>query len=270
MVEGTGAQIVQLRDGAWHPVARFPLGTAYPAFDRFPDGRWLIAAVRTDDAPNARILAPDGTLQSRLMLGDGIGELEIDGAGRIWVGWFDEGVFGNGTWRVPDHEWAPSSYGVGCFTLDGRWLGPPDLPGGHGMIADCYALTAGNNDAWILPYEDFPLVQLDPHGPTRWWRTELSGPDAVAVDGNHAIVSGGYGEDRAKLVLLAIDGPGRGEPARILATGRMPMRRAADGKREVWEAATLIAGRSGVLHLIDGGVWYSWRIADAVAALTAR
>ena len=67
----------------------------------FPDGRWLIAATNACVEANGRLFASDGTLLSRIDLGDAIEYLDIDANDRAWVGWFDEGIFGNMD-RFPD------------------------------------------------------------------------------------------------------------------------------------------------------------------------
>jgi hypothetical protein len=74
-------------------------------------------------------------------LGDGIEHVAIDAEDRVWVGWFDEGMFGNDGWRVPGQEWPPSSNGVACFATDGALLPLPVWPAEAGTIADCYALN---------------------------------------------------------------------------------------------------------------------------------
>ncbi|WP_189677917.1 hypothetical protein [Sphingomonas glacialis] len=88
---GRARLLTRAADG-WQDGPVFPLETAHPLIDRFSDGRWLVVASRTRSEPNARVLAPDGALQSRFMLGDAIEHVVIDSLDRIWVGWFDEGM----------------------------------------------------------------------------------------------------------------------------------------------------------------------------------
>lgn len=78
---------------------QFELEVPFPVFDRRPDGRWIISNSRCYvGEENARLLAPDGVLVRRLCLGDGIGHLQCDTDGDIWVGYYDEGIFGNYGW----------------------------------------------------------------------------------------------------------------------------------------------------------------------------
>lgn len=254
----------------WQDGPVFPLETAHPLVDRFSDGRWLVVGSRTRGEPNARVFAPDGALLAQFMLGDGIGHVAIDSADRIWVGWFDEGVFGNTGWQVPGREWPPSSNGVACFAFDGRLIEAPSMPNGVEHIADCYALAAVGAGVWVCPYTDFSLIRLVPGEPAGWWRGGPAGSKAIAVDGDHVLLAGGYGEDAARLTLVTLEGVAEGDSARPLVTTRLPLRPAAPTDRDwapVWERADLLTGRGDTLHLVDDNVWSRWRVPDAVAAL---
>lgn len=272
LVEGGIARIWTVVQSEWADGPTFPLETPYPSFDRFSDGRWLVPSARTDNSPNARVIAPSGDLLQRFTLGDGIQHVGIDATDRIWVGWFDEGIFGNDDWRVPGLEWPPSSNGVACFAMDGSLLPLPVWPEGVDSIADCYALNTVGGGSWICPYEEFPLVRFAVGEPTRWWRSDLAGPSAIAVDGSYALIAGGYRAEANRLALVSLDGAGRGENARLVGSWRMPLRPrpAANEWEPVWDPPTLLTGRGDVLHLVSDGVWYRWRVADcAAASLTA-
>lgn len=252
-------------NGAWVAGPTFPLETPFPQFDRFGDGRWLVVASRTREEPNARVLTSEGTLLYRVMLGDGIEHVAIDADDRIWVGWFDEGMFGNDDWRVPGQEWPPSSNGVACFADDGNLLPLPLWPTGAGIIADCYALNVTGAGAWVCPYTDFPLVRFVPGEQSRWWRSDIAGPTAVAIDGDHAVLAGGYTKDANRLALVALIGNGEGEHASVLATWELPLRRLPPSENSgapVWDHPNFLTGRGDTLHLVDDGVWYRWRVRD--------
>ena len=45
--------------------------------------------------PNAVLYDADGQVVSEHVLGDGIGHALADSAGQVWVGYFDEGIYGN-------------------------------------------------------------------------------------------------------------------------------------------------------------------------------
>lgn len=267
-INGRACMLTWDADG-WRNGPTFSLETPHPLVDRFADGRWLVVGARTRGELNARVLAPDGALLGRFMLGDGIEHIAVDNADRIWVGWFDEGMFSK-EWSVPGFEWPPSSNGVACFTPDGSVVDVPSWPEEAGSIADCYALTPAGSGVWASPYTEFPLVRFVPGKPTRWWRSKLAGTRAIAVDGAHALVAGGYGDDAARLALIKLEEPGNGHEAVPLATWRMPLRWAPSSQNEwapVWEAPALLTGRGSSLHLVDHGRWHQWRVADAVSAL---
>jgi hypothetical protein len=264
------ARILIASPSGWVDGPTFPLETPFPLFDRFCDGRWLVVAARSRGEANARVISHAGLVLDRIMLGDGIEYVAVDTAHRIWVGWFDEGMFGNDNWRVPGQEWPPSSNGVGCFTTDGALLPIPKWPDGVGTIADCYALNVTGTGAWACPYTEFPLVCFFVEEPVRWWRGNLIGPKAIAIDGSHALVVGGFREDANRIALVALDGAGNGEEARLLASWALPLRRLPPSSQEwvpVWDNPTLLTGRGDTLHLVDNGNWFSWRVADFLAEL---
>jgi hypothetical protein len=87
-----------------------------------------------------------------LDLEDGIKDVQTTQGGKIWVRYFDEGVYGGGA----------GQHGVICFDSSGRsvfrysefaeQLGLPS-------IDDCYAMkVASEDEVWLSYYSDFPLV----------------------------------------------------------------------------------------------------------------
>jgi hypothetical protein len=234
----------------------FPLLTPFPMFDRFADGRWLVASSRALDEAKARILAAQGDELARIRVGDGIQHLKIDGRGRVWVGWFDEGVFGNDGWRVPGHEWPPSSYGLAAFDDAGVLVAHATDAPTYGGIADCYALNVTAERAWACTYTEFPILECTSEGGSRWWTTELSGPSAIAVDPPYVLAAGGYAENGNRLVLVRLDR----EQGETVSEWRLPID--LDGPN----TANFIDGRGDQLHVVRAGSWYRWRIADFLAA----
>ena len=66
-----------------------------------------------------------------------------------------------------------------------------DLAAGRRENRDCYALNATDDGVWACPYTDFPLVRFVPGEPVRWWRNEITGPQAIAIDDIKALLAGG-------------------------------------------------------------------------------
>lgn len=262
------ARIWTVSGEGWKEESAFPLETPFPLVDRFQDGRWLVVGARAEPTPNARVLARDGSVLGRFMLGDGIEHVAIDHADRIWVGWFDEGVFGNEGWRVEGHQWPPSNNGVACFAQDGVLLALPEW-GPNALIADCYALNAIGDGAWCYAYTEFGLAHCVPGEPVRWWRNEVVGAKAIAIDGSLALIAGGYGVEGDKLTLVALHGAGHGEEAPEVASWSLPLRprTQANEWEPAWEHPDLLLGRGDLIHMVDRNAWHTWRVADLVQSI---
>lgn len=226
---------------------KFPLLSPFLKIDRFTDGRWLVVAPRSDGEPNARIFSANSKLENQIMLGDGIEHVKIDGAGRIWVGWFDEGVFGNGFWQYRDRQWPPSSGGLGCFDDKGKLLWADE----QGDIADCYALNVIGKNAWACTYTDFPIRRADGHNAANLWPTKLSGTRAIAVRNDLIVAIGGYQKQHNDFVVLR------------QLQGELSEHR--HGKIDILpnnSAPILFDGRGEDFHYVNEGVWHRWKIRD--------
>ena len=194
------AKIWTIEDEELIECVEFPLLEPFPIVDQFPDGRWLVANSRSRDLGNVRVLRLDGAEERCVELGDGIAHIKIDGRQRIWVGWFDEGVFGNDKWRYQGLLRPPSSYGMAAFDDRGELLTHATLE----WIADCYALNVFGGEAWACTYTDFPILQIT-DGRERNWPTTLRGTKAIAVSYPYVLAAGGYQADANRLVLLRLE-----------------------------------------------------------------
>lgn len=95
-----------------------------------------------------------GARQRSFELGDASEDMQTTPDGKIWVSYFDEGVFG----RTIARE------GVVCFDLNGtpqfryaEFAEMNKLP----FVADCYAMNvASRGDVWLNYYTEFPLVHI--------------------------------------------------------------------------------------------------------------
>jgi hypothetical protein len=106
-----------------------------------------------------------------------------------------------------------------------------------------------------------------PGEPARWWRTNVLGPKAIAVAGNHALLAGGYQKEANRLALVDLVENGVGEQAPVLAAWTLPIRPLPPSDNEwapVWHRPSLLTGRGDTLHLVDDSVWYRWRVSDLV------
>jgi hypothetical protein len=94
---------------------------AYPRVALLNDDEILLAGTRCrrfadgTHELNGHVYGLDGQLRRQFLLGDGIEHIATDVRGEIWVGYFDEGVFGN--------------YGWGAMTTSEEQESPVGWPG---------------------------------------------------------------------------------------------------------------------------------------------
>jgi len=123
---------VTLQRSSGHPdtIVITDLRLAHPDIALLPGGDLLIVGARcawTPDhvEPNAAIYSGDGTLTRRGIVGDGIAHVRTTPSGAIWIGYSDEGIFGNFGWGVPGP--APVGHrGLMRFdsNLEPGWISP--------------------------------------------------------------------------------------------------------------------------------------------------
>lgn len=218
----------------------------HPEIDRFPDGRWLIASSRArPDETNGLVLGKDGEPLRSFSLGDGIEHVRCASDGTIWVGYLDEGIFGNSV----------GSGGIVRFNALGEplWSYNDQGRGRDLYIDDCYALTLRDDELWSCFYSAFPIVRVK-DGKATHWANSVTGAKAMAIDRSFVLLAGGYGADAKRLALLKL---AEGE-ARLLGTYEQP---------EI-ENAALIAGRSSVIHVVHDGTWSRISVEEVRRRLT--
>jgi hypothetical protein len=219
----------------------------YPVFTRSADGRWLIAAGRTDpDQPNGYLYDGNGSLHSRLFLGDGINFILAAPDTTIWVAYFDEGIYAG---SIDDKSSPVSSGGLVRFSLSGDPLWSFNHENKAGCwIDDCYSLTLDGTDVWSCFYSDFPVVRIR-KGEVRSWTNRVSGVSAIALEGDYAVLAGSYECDE-RLTLLRLD-EATSKPIGWLDHARLEKTR-----------ASLVQGNGNALHVIADGVWERITVSD--------
>lgn len=232
---------------------RFPLKLSSSAFDRMPDGSWAVAETRCSPGElNARILRSDGSLAAQFCAGDGIQHLQCDAG--IWIGYFDEGVFGNFGWGRPGRPPPIGAAGLNRFDARGdlvwSYRPPPDDPG----IADCYALNVTGDAVWSCYYTDFPVLRIMADASCRVWRNRVKGATALAVTSEHGMLVGGYGEDASRAALVRLGDRPDAVVERTFRIETEPGR--ALGSRD------FLAGRGACIHVVSDGVWRQASVAD--------
>lgn len=228
------------------------LDVAYPKVQPLPGGRTLVVGARCRWRPegaerNAVIFDADGRKSAEGTLGDGIQEVLTTPTGRIWVGYFDEGVYGNYGWGGPGPE-PVGSPGLVQFTdaFEVAWQYPDDADGGD--ISDAYSLNVEGEIAHVCYYADFPLVCIDADVLQTWKNTAVS-PQAIAVSDTRCAMFGGYGGDANRLLFGRLT-PGGFQPTHR-ATVTLPTQAGLPRLRPH------VVGRGATLHFFAGLDWYS-------------
>ncbi len=227
---------------------------AHPIIDQMADGRWLVAGSRAKEAEkNGRIHAADGRLERKMVLGDGIENLLCSADGTIWVGYFDEGVFGGPN---KDGSWPVSSGGIVQFDASGTplWSFNEQAHENH-SIADSYAMTLSGTDLWACSYTDFPIARIS-DGKPQLWSNSVAGAKAIAVKDDIVMLGGGYNDDANRITLVKLDG----KSSRELGSFRY-----ANAGRG---AAGLVQGRGSIIHIVSDGVWSKVAVDTAAATIS--
>jgi SnoaL-like polyketide cyclase len=233
-------------------VAGLPL--AYPIVAPLPDGRVVVVGARCRWRPggpdrNAIIYDTDGRAVTEGTIGDGVAHVRVSESGHIWVGYFDEGVYGNYGWGDPGTPPPIGAPGLVRFTsnLEPDWRYPRRADYPWGAISDCYALNLDGDTAWACYYTDFPVVRVQAGTVTGWNNTIVHGPRALAVADTTVALYGGYGPDHDVLVVATQDH----DRLRKLAEYRLVL---PDGSP--LPATAQVIGQGSDLHLITNNEWF--------------
>jgi hypothetical protein len=213
-----------------------------PKLQRLSDGRWFVAETRTDpETPNAFVFEPDGTLIRSFYAGDGIETLLADKRGKIWIGYFDEGIFGafDPPKGHPGYRYGPN----GLVRIDDRG----DVEFAYNelfpkrFISDIQALTLDDSDrAWFCPYTDYFLASASRQDVDFVLpRTPFAGADAISIGDDCFAFFGGYTRSsmialvnrstlRLRLIQLCDDNGNTLSPTRVATRGTRAIAAASD------------------------------------------
>lgn len=158
---------------------------------------WVVVRARSagNTDGNGHFYSAQGDLLRTVAFGDGIEGIQTTADGQIWVGYFDEGIFGNTTFGRA----GLASFGQDdALTFDFNRLT-------EGMIADCYAFNVVSaTEVWLCPYTDFPVVKIKNNQiSSRWDNNPICGSHAFAVWKDRVLFVGGYGE-KDKLFIVSL------------------------------------------------------------------
>lgn len=152
---GAGAEIISLP----------AMNITFPYVDLFSDGGCVLVGARSswrskDDFDlNGALIERGAKAAKRVCFGDGVENVGIDGTDRIWVSYFDEGVFGNFGWSHP----GPTGLGAGginCFDRTGELIWQHNREGATEHIDDCYAMNVSPFGVWFYFYSDFKVAKI--------------------------------------------------------------------------------------------------------------
>jgi len=233
-------------------VVAVPSGS-YPIVDRMSDGRWVIVSSRAEEGEaNARIYSREGAEEQAIALGDGIETLLCAPDGTIWVGYFDEGVFGGPN---KDGSWPVSSGGIVQFDADGEpcWSFNEHVHNTR-AVADSYAMTLSGGALWACYYTDFPIVRVE-QGKATFWANDITGAKAIAVKDDVVVLAGGDGDESSRIAVARLER----KAARHI--GSLSFAPAPPG------SAGMVQGRGSTMHLVTDGVWSKFSVHRAVQAL---
>ena len=132
------------------------LALAHITVQPMPGGTFLVAGARCrwrrhGPDRNGVLYDADGQVVSGGVLGDGIRHVLATSDGRVWIGYFDEGICGNYGWGQAGTDQPVGASGIVRFSpaLAPVWhypryteIGPWDA------ISDCYSLNADDMCAW--------------------------------------------------------------------------------------------------------------------------
>lgn len=196
-------------DGRDHATELSAVRARFPLIDALPDGGFVVADARSRQSEqHVQIFDVLGRESWAFRVGDAVEDLLTDRAGRLWVGYFDEGVFGDDELSHP---------GIRCWSAEGDPLWAYEAAEDASQIYDCYALNVAEESVWVCAYDGFSLLEVRPGSAVRRHANELEGATALAVHRGRVTFFGGYGDERDRLVAAEL----RHQEVRPYAPGRL-------------------------------------------------
>ncbi|WP_171182360.1 hypothetical protein [Ruegeria sp. HKCCD8929] len=187
------------RDAGAETISLPPLNITFPYFDLFSDGGCLLVGARSswrsesDFDLNGALIGRGTKTAKRVCFGDGIEGVGIDNLDRIWVSYFDEGVFGNFGWSHP----GPIGLGAGginCFDREGKLLWQHNNEDASEHIDDCYAMNVSSSGVWFYFYSAFKVARVTEDFSVEYFETSIGGANSFVTDGHRFVFSSQYRE----------------------------------------------------------------------------
>jgi hypothetical protein len=236
----------------------------FPTVHRLPGDELLVLGPRAsrrsgDPEHNAVVFGAEGLPVRSACLGDGISRCSVTASGAIWVGYFDEGVFGNYGWGDGPGSTPIGQPGWNRFdsALQLTWSHPDPE---EGEIADCYALTTTGEECLVCPYTDWPILRASGGRTVRFERfaSSVRGSHAMLAFGPQLALICGYSDERDRITAGTI---GRKGLQWSPISGQLLLEGAP------WNARSPLFGRDGVLHTVFENTWYSLKLGELIETL---
>lgn len=177
---------------------------------------WLLAEAR---GGRADIYNYKGRQEAVLDLGDASNDVQTTPDGKIWVSYFDEGVYGRGI---------GNQQGLVCFDSAGHpifkyfdFAMDNKLP----LIDDCYAMNVvSEHEVWLSYYSEFPLVAIKDFQVQRVWEGFgcVGGPFGVFE--NSIVFPKCYARPKSELVRRTLTEPVQSESLEVNDSQGEPIR----------------------------------------------
>jgi hypothetical protein len=146
--------------------------------------------------PNGYLFDKRGQLVGRILLGDGIEDLQTTTSNEIWVSYSDEGIYGNLGWRKPIGK-----AGLLRFDMQGKICFQFKGAAGLGPIDDCYSLNVvSEREALCRYYSQFSIVKIYDDQIAHHWASPAKGSSGLAVWGNYLAMQNAYEGDDWRLL----------------------------------------------------------------------
>lgn len=176
----------------------------FPHVDLFSDGGCALVGARSswrsknDFDLNGALIERESKDAKSVCFGDGIENVGIDGKDRIWISYFDEGVFGNFGWSHP----GPTGLGAGginCFDRTGELLWQHNREDATEHVDDCYAMNVSPLGVWFYFYTAFKVARVKEDFSVEYFDTPISGSHSFVTDGHRFVFSSQYREPATTL-----------------------------------------------------------------------
>jgi hypothetical protein len=221
-----------------------PTSLAVSHVQPLPGGKILIACARTRGTDNGEVWAGGDQPEHAGLIGDAVEHLLTTPSGAIWVGYFDEGIFGT----------KPAAHGLVRFapdlTIDWAYA-QREMP----RIDDCYALNVSGETASMCAYSEFHMIAVTGDQARDLGQSPMRGAPRLLIAGEWVALIGGYGPEYDLITPLRIT------PSGVIPQGQQRRLVRPDGL-EIPRGDAFCRGPDLHLFPSDSTAWYRLGLDD--------